>query len=206
MRSAASAVIQVAGGDEDDNAYMSLPESASALLSEFSRAQSRPITDHALVQRMFTEATTWINAVHMQHRRLTTPFVDSEAPGNEVYRQEIDLHFMLVALTRLRRAVGLTTRVGAVQDDLLGQLVAFDERVPGLSALRNVAEHFDDYTTNRGRPRDIRRAQPQTWSLGEEPDRGPVWRWLGMELAVDGAHAATALYRSFEKAANEFVG
>ncbi|MGH8826670.1 MAG: hypothetical protein ACRDVZ_03520, partial [Jiangellaceae bacterium] len=154
---------------------MSLPESARALLDEFARAQSRPLADNALVQRMLTEATTWINAVHMQHRRITSPLIGPEAPGSEVFRQEIDLHFMLVALIRLRCAVGLTTRVEALQDGLLEQLVAFDERVPGLSRLRNVAEHVDDYTTGRGRQSDIRRSQLQAWSLGEEPDRGTVW-------------------------------
>lgn len=168
--------------------------------------QGRPITDTALVERMRTEATTWINAVHMQHRRVTNPLVDPETPGEEVWRQEIDLHFLLIGLTRLRRAVGLSTRVGELQDSVLALVVAFDKEVPSLAMLRNVAEHFDDYTTGKGRLTQIERHQLQVWSLGEDARRGLVWRWLDTEFAVDVAHrAATNLYRSFLADANQYL-
>lgn len=72
---------------------------------------------------MRTKATTWINGVHVQHRRATRPRVDPEAPGDEVWRQGIDLHFLLVALTGLRRAVGRTGRVAELQGSLLDMLV-----------------------------------------------------------------------------------
>lgn len=185
---------------------MANPERVRELLKEFAEAQSRPITDAALVKRMRTEATTWINAVHMQHRRATHPIVDPEAPGEEAWRQEIDLHFLLVALTRLRRAVGLTGRVEGLRDRLLDSLMEFDEDVPLLTTLRNVAEHFDDYTRGKGRTSQVKRHQLQVWSLGEDEDSGLVWRWLGVEFSVEGAHrAATRLYRSFLADANHYL-
>lgn len=185
---------------------MTGPEQARALLNEFADARKIPLTDAALVQRMRTEATTWINAVHMQHRRVTEPVVDPSAPGNEVWRQEIDLHFLLVALTRLRRAIGLTAHVHELHGAVLQHLTAFDEMVPSLRTFRNVAEHFDDYTTGRGRVAEITRQQLQTWSLDGPTSRGLVWRWLDIEFPVDVSHdAATALYRTFLAAANNYL-
>lgn len=185
---------------------MTLPEHARALLNEFAEAQQTPITDAALVGRMRTEATTWINAAHMQHHRVTHPVVDPSAPGNEVWRQEIDLHFLLVALTRLRRAVGLTTRVQELQGVLVERLTTFDEAVPSLKTLRNVAEHFDDYTIGRGRAAGIVRQQLQAWSLGEHSSQGLVWRWLDIEFPIDASHdAATSLYQAFLAGANDYL-
>lgn len=185
---------------------MADPERVRNVLKEFAEAQARPITDAALVERMRTEATTWINAVHMQHRRATHPIVDPKAPGEEAWRQEIDLHFLLVALTRLRRAVGLTSRVEELRDKLIDYVVEFDKDVPSLTTLRNVAEHFDDYTTGKGRTTQVKRHQLQVWSFGEDGDRGLVWRWLGVEFSVEGAHrAATRLYRSFLADANHYL-
>lgn len=185
---------------------MVVPERVRELLEEFAEVQTRPITDDALVERMSSEATTWINAVQMQLRRIKQPLVDPEAPGEEVWGQAIDLHFLLVALTRLRRAVGLVTRVPELQDALIDYLVQFDREVPSLTTLRNVAEHFDDYTTGKGRASQITRNQLQSWSLGEGAGQTLVWRWLGVEFSVDGAHqAARLLYRSFVADANEYL-
>lgn len=177
---------------------MAIPERLRLLLVEFADVQMQPISDVALVERMRTEATTWINAVHMQYRRAKLPVVDPEVDGNEPWQLEIDLHFLVVALTRLRRAVGVTAQVTELQYRLLDYLAEFDGSVPSLMTLRNVAEHFDDYTTGRGRVEQIKRHQLQVWSLSEDASEGLVWRWLGMEFSVDSAHrAATVLYRSF---------
>jgi hypothetical protein len=185
---------------------VAVPERVRELLKEFAEVQARPISDSALVERMRTEATTWINAAHMQHQRATRPLIDPDAPGDEIWRQEIDLHFLLVALTRLRRAVGLATRVEGLQGALIDYLLEFDRDVPSLTTLRNVAEHFDDYTTGKGLATQVKRHQLQVWSLDEDADQGLVWRWLGVEFAVDNAHqAATQLYRRFLAAADEYL-
>jgi hypothetical protein len=164
------------------------------------------ITAAALVERMRTEATTWINAVHMQHRRVVDPIVNPEAPGEEVWHQAIDLHFLLIALTRLRRSVNLAAQVQALQDRLLEHLTTFDQHIPSLRKLRNVAEHFDDYTIGEGCLTQTERYQLQTWSLGEDATKGLVWDWLDVEFPVDAAHhAATVLYRSFLTDANKYL-
>ena len=167
-------------------------------LKEFAEVQARPITDAALIERMRTEATKWINAVHMQTRRIEHPLANPDDPGGEAWRQEIDLHFLLVALTRLRRAVGLVTRVQAVQKTLLERLVEFDDNLPALTTLRNAAEHFDDYTTEKGRNKAVKRYQLQTWAFDKDEAGGIVWVWLGARFSVSGAQAtAKELYDGF---------
>jgi hypothetical protein len=171
-------------------AFVPMPDHLRALLAEFAAAQSRPITDSALVERMTTEATKWINAIHTQQRRV------SEI--NDPWQKEIDLHFLLVSLTRLRRAIGLATRVDQLQEALIGRIAEFDGHVPYLPRLRNAGEHFDDYTVGNGRDTQVRRAQLQTWSMGSDPDGQLIWNWLGEELRLAEAHrAATDLYRGF---------
>jgi len=173
---------------------MPVPGQLRELLKEWAQIQANPISERALAARMATEATTWINAAHVQHRRVTAPVGE---PGEQVWRQEIDLHFLLVALIRLRRSVDLATRVPRLQTSLRDRLAEFDKELPSLALLRNVAEHFDDYTVNEGRRSEIKRHQLQVWSLGADDD-GLVWRWLGVEFNVEVAHrAATKLYRGF---------
>ena len=185
---------------------MAIPESVRDILEEFAQAQLRPITNHALVERMRSESTTWINAAYMEHRRAKHPLVDPESAGDEAWRQEIDLHFLLVALTRLRRAVGLVTRVEELRERLVDHLIQFDRNVPSLRTLRNVAEHFDDYTVGSGRVTQVKRHQLQAWSLVDDADRGLVWRWLDHEFAIDLAiQAATQLYRGFLADAEDYL-
>lgn len=183
-----------------------MPDRVRELLAEFADVQTRPITEPALVDRMRTDATRWINAVHMQHRRISRPLVDSHDPGTEVWRQEVDLHFLIVALTRLRRAVGLATRVAQLQEELVVHIDTFDRRVPCLVRLRNAGEHFDDYTIDRGRDPEVRRAQLQSWSLSSDPDGHLRWDWLGERLDLEEVHAgATTLYQGFIADAERYL-
>lgn len=177
---------------------MSLSDDFRTHLAEFARVQARPISDLSLVERMQTEATKWINAVHMQHRRVANPLVDERNRGFAVWRQEIDLHFLLVALTRLHRAVELAARVKELQAGLTIRIAEFDCRIPYLQLLRNVGEHFDDYTVGKGRERNVKRFQLQTWSMGKDAEGQLTWNWLGQELSVAEVYkAAKELYRGF---------
>lgn len=185
---------------------MDTPEILREFVEEFHRVQSEPITEVALVVRMRTEATTWINAVHMQHHRVAFPLVKPDAPGDEVFRQEVDLHFLLVALIRLRRSVELVTERLGSESRPLEFLDIFDKDVPSLQKFRNVAEHFDDYTIDKGRRKDVHRDQLQTWSFGEEDNGGLIWRRLDENFSVEDAYsAARNLYGSFLNFANEYL-
>ncbi len=126
-------------------------------------------------------------------------------PGAEVWRQEIDLHFFVAALMRLRRAVECASAVNQLQGSLTDRLTDFDGAVPGARLLRNVGEHFDDYTVGRGNDKTIKRSQLQVWSLGKV-DGQLTWRRLGMEVRLPEWHrAATTLYRGFLADAKRYV-
>jgi hypothetical protein len=179
-------------------ANMPIPDHLAELLARFANVQRKPVTDPALIKRMKTEATTWINAVHMQYHRISRPLASPSDGAVQYWRQEIDLHFLLVALTRLRRAVVLAARISQLQRTLNDRVADFDRDVPYLLRLRNVAEHVDDYTTGRGRDRRVMRWQLQNWSFGSDQDGNVTWSWLGEQVnPAKGRLAAVNLYRSF---------
>lgn len=181
-----------------DDRLVLLPDEFRDCLADFEATQARPIDDSALIARMQTEATKWINAVHMQSRRVARPLVNSDDLGAEVWRQEIDLYFLLVALTRLRRAISLAAQVVELRPRLNSRLAEFDNQVPYLSRLRNVSEHFDDYTVGRGRDSRVRRSQLQVSSLSKDTNGQLMWNWLGERVLLEAVHAAAqALYRGF---------
>lgn len=63
---------------------------------------------------------------------------------------EVDLHFFLVAVVRLRRCIERTaSRVSGLGSTLGGRLRAFDGEVPSLLRLRNVSEHLDESTLTK---------------------------------------------------------
>jgi hypothetical protein len=198
-------------------ADLSATDRDRGLHAQLKEARARPITEPALVESMMSDAGGWMNAVHVQHRRITRPITDDpgeepfdgrNALGATIWRQEIDLHFLLVALTRLRRAVRLAASVGQLQQALSDRITEFDERVPYLSRLRNVGEHFDDYTAGRGRDSQVSRTQLQTWTMSFEsyPESRLTWYWAGEEMRPAEAHAAAMdLYQGFLAEAERYL-
>jgi hypothetical protein len=82
-----------------------------ARLAEIRQVQSRPITDDALLARMRTDATKWMNGIHVQCRRILDDYEASATESDPLWQLEIDFYFLLVALTRLRRAVTRAARL-----------------------------------------------------------------------------------------------
>lgn len=117
----------------------------------------------------------------------------------EVQAHEVDLHFFLVAVVRLRRCIERTARrVAGLDAPLRNRLVAFDGEVPWLLRVRNVSEHIDEYNLDEGRDETVSRRQVQTWYLDTADDGGPIWGWLGERLDIEQTEkAALALYRGF---------
>lgn len=159
---------------------MPVPDALRNSFEQFADVQSRPITEAALLARMRSEATSWINAVHMQRRRVLEPLTDPADPRTQWEQQAADLHFLLVSLTRLRKAVKLAaTEAAPLCAQLEALLADFDRRTEYLRRMRNVGEHFDDYTIGKGRDKQVGRAQLQTWNLTIEEDgrlTGTGWK------------------------------
>lgn len=156
-------------------------------------------SDGVVVERLRTEATNWINAVALQSGRIDRRFRKEYPEQAEVQALEVDLHFFLVAVVRLRRCIERTaSRVSGLHSTLVGRLRAFDDEVPSLLRLRNVSEHIDEYNLDEGRDATVSRRQVQTWYLDKSSDGGPIWGWLGERLDIEQTEqAALALYRGF---------
>ena len=171
-----------------------LPPSVRQALANTARNDARPVTAHAGLERMRSTALDYLNAAQLQLRRLSESTSDNEP--NLPWRYEWDFQWLVVPLTRLRRAIRLARKFTA--DDLDTALSDFDARVPDLIAMRNVAEHFDDYTSpdtakrDRRTVKDVRRSQLENWSM-DLAESGPAWSWLGREL-----NAATALEAAYD--------
>src|SRR5438876_156473 len=90
--------------------------------------------------------------VALQRRRLKT---DEPEDGEFLFRRWADFQFLIVALTRLRRAATLAAKVPTLPNTIKGALANFDFALPTLKNMRDIAEHFDDYALNRCRDSNI---------------------------------------------------
>ena len=117
--------------------------------------------------------------VDLQRRRL-----NSTEPEDDrfIFRRWSDFHFLIVALTRLRRAAELAAKVPVIRQMMRAGLQSFDSALPNLKKMRDVAEHIDDYAMDRGKDRSIGRE-----SLEVSASDSQQWQWLGFEL--DAANA-----------------
>lgn len=141
-------------------------------------------TDAATYERARRLANLAVWTVDLQCRRL-----NSTEPEDEKFplRQWSDLHFLIVALTRVRRAAVLASKVPAIRQKMVEGLKGFDTALPHLKTMRDVAEHVDEYATDDGRKKAISRKDLEV-SLCD----GETWTWLGFELNPTGALEASA--------------
>jgi hypothetical protein len=158
-----------------------------------------PPSEGVIVERLRTEATLWINAVHLQAARIDRRHAKEDMEPVEITAVEVDLHFLLVALVRLQRCVNrVGENVPGLRASLDERSSTFDGEIPPLRKLRNVSEHIDDYNLDAGRDPSVSRRQVQTWAMGTNDDGGLVWNWLGESIDVHRSEAAAVgLYRGF---------
>jgi hypothetical protein len=158
-----------------------------------------PPSAGVIVERLRTEATLWINAIHLQAARIDRRHSEQNPEPSDVTAVEVDLHFFLVALVRLERCVSrVAVGVPELRVPLDRRIQTFDGEVPALRKLRNVSEHIDEYNLDEGHDSSVSRRQVQTWAMDVSRDGGLIWRWLGEALDVRRAHeAAVILYRGF---------
>jgi hypothetical protein len=126
--------------------------------------------------------------IDLQRRRL-----NSDEPDDDqfVLRKWSDFHFLVVALTRLRRAVALAAKCPRLIGQIGTALETFDAALPHLKKMRDVAEHIDDYAVDDGKDRSVSRKSLEVGSCA-----GATWQWLGFYTDVD--HALSASITLFE--------
>lgn len=131
--------------------------------------------------------------IALQKRRLKT----NEPEDSEfIFRRWADFQFLIVALTRLRRATTLAAKVPALTSAMQNALTKFDTALPALKNMRDIAEHFDDYAMDRGRDSTVSCKSLEVGIIGNS-----VFQWLGHELNADTAvSAAQRLFKDIQQA------
>jgi hypothetical protein len=128
-------------------------------------------------------------SVELQCRRLRSAEPED---GAFALRKWADFHFLVVSLTRLRRAAQLAARVPELHRHLADAIARFDSALPGLKAMRDVSEHIDEYALDQGQRRNVSRQELEVSSLAEE---GPTLNWLGSTLnASDALRSSQELF------------
>ena len=133
-------------------------------------------TAGATYERALRLANVAMWSIELQCRRL-----ESVEPEDAMFvlRRWTDFDFLIVALTRLRRAARLAARIPQLQASLGAALAQFDRALPDLKKMRDVAEHVDDYALDQGRQKAVARQSLEVSTM--EAD-GPTLCWLQARL------------------------
>ncbi|MGH8612143.1 MAG: hypothetical protein ACREYF_08905 [Gammaproteobacteria bacterium] len=150
-------------------------------------------TPAATYERARRLANVALWTVDLQCRRLRNA---DEIDETFLFRLWADFDFLVIALTRLRRAVSLAGKAPILAPPVAQALAAFDAALPQLKKLRDTAEHIDDYAVDRGRVKSVKRQDLEVSSLTME---GPTLEWLGFRLNTEEAlNASQALFESLK--------
>jgi hypothetical protein len=136
-------------------------------------------------------------AINLQCRRLR-----SSEPEDDsfVLRKWVDFDFLIVALTRFRRAAKIAANIPEIHSEVATALKEFDSALPHLKKMRDVAEHIDDYAIEQGREASVERGLLEVSSLNDGED-GLILGWLGHQLNADKALSASRkLFDTIRKA------
>lgn len=158
-------------------------------------SDSPPPTSEATYERArrLTNLALW--TISLQCRRLQT---DEPEDGLFVFRQLADFDFLVVALSRLRRAATIAAAVPEAKPVLTDAIAQFDLALPDLKMLRDVAEHIDDYALDAGRVRSVAR---QELEVSIVSDDGTTLSWLGGSISsTEALRASQALFAAIQSA------
>lgn len=159
---------------------------------------SKPSTE-ATYERARRLANVAIWSVDLQCRRLRTTEPED---ATFVLRRWADFDFLVVSLTRLRRAAELAARVPELHPLLPDAIEQFDRALPDLKTMRDVAEHIDDYAVDQGHKPSIARQSLEVSTLADD---GPTLQWLGTTLhAGDALRASHDLFEAIQEGSRVF--
>lgn len=150
-------------------------------MRESASGSAKP-SDSATYERAMRFANQAMWTIDLQHRRLTTAEPED---ARFALRKWSDFSFFIVAITRLRRAAELASKIPSIREPVRRSLDLFDGEMPSLRTMRNVAEHFDEYALDAGRDRRISRKSLEVVSSDSR-----TWCWLDSELNIDQARSA----------------
>jgi hypothetical protein len=154
--------------------------------------------DAAIYDRARRLANLAVWTVELQCRRIKT---SEPEDGEFIFRRWADIHFLIVALTRLRRAAVLASKIETLKANISEAIHMFDDSLPNLKQMRDVAEHIDDYATNKGKNKNVDRSSLEVFVHDSQ-----AVHWLGFSLDIGGAsNAASTLFGAIVNAKDRFV-
>ena len=158
---------------------------------------TKNISDEAILERSFSYCNEAIKTILLQCRRLqTTEPEDSEF----VFRKWTDLRFLILSFDRLEKSLKIARNISSIAAEIDDALERFHHSIPFLKKFRNVGEHIDYYSLDKGWIKSIDRKQLQvgTWD-------GVVFSWLDEQLdVVDAKNASIELFKTFQAIKNNF--
>lgn len=178
-----------------------------ASVSDYIRASdsyhdSREPSALQVIDRAVRLGSNALYAIDLQIRRIAS----SEPEDEEfLFRPWMDIQYLIYTFWRMRLAGRAAARKASDDPSLVAAVAAFDRQIPHLKAMRDVAQHLDDYildssqrrTTRRSgdsRPVGRRQLEVGAWSMDS-------FHWLGMELRfAESRQAAAELYSSLRAA------
>ena len=123
--------------------------------------------------RVLANIAVW--AVQLQIKRLRS---EENEISEFVMQPVVDFHFLVTALTRLRKAAELVAEFS----DIAREIKQFDDVLPDLSRIRNVQEHIEEYRLGKGHNKQVNANELLTIVF----DHNRLV-WLGYEIRVDDA-------------------
>lgn len=168
------------------------------------RTKASDLSEAAVVERAKSFANQWMWAVSLQHNRITSPRPQDTAfhPFGLDSFNEADVHFLVIALRRLRTAASTLEHAPQVWNPVRDAIHAFDARLPWVKRLRDVFEHLEDYAVDSNlRKSDTSRRELQVWAGGENG-----MQWLGYDVDwMEALLAAKDLYAAVKAAHDSFT-
>lgn len=165
------------------------------------RIKASDLSEAAVLERAKSLATNWMWAVALQHDRIVNPRQQDHSfhPFGLRNFNEADIHFLVIALRRLRQAAATIEYAPQQWESVHPAIQSFDARLPWLKRLRDVFEHLEDYAIDSNlRQSPTTRRELQVWTFN---DHGV--NWLGYDVNWWEAYAAAKDLYSAVKAANE---
>ena len=150
-------------------------------MNEKQPTRAPDLTDAALIARAKSLANRWIFAISLQHDRVTSPRPQDKVfhPFGADYFHEADVHFLAIALQRLRKIAKSLEYVPQLRDRARSAGRTFDESLPWVKRVRDVFEHLEDYAvdSNRRHTKTTLRQDLQVWSADSSG-----MKWLGCDI------------------------
>ena len=141
-------------------------------------------TSTSIYERARRLANVSLWSINLQCRRLRS--TEPEDDGF-VFGKWTDFDFLIIALTRFRRAAKLAAKIPEIHSEVTTAIREFDSALPNLKKMRDVAEHIDDYAIEQGKDSSVESGLLEVSSLND----GLVLEWLGNQLDADKALIAS---------------